>query len=106
MTWRRHLCLALMPAASALLPTLGFDAAWQQGTSVETSLDTAGRSACATNILANRRGMGDKIMGDVVSTVRQSAAMNQNQLWEKRTAGRKSWSSKTIRAMPGCSMRS
>src|ERR1019366_2352104 len=38
----------LVSAASALLPTLGFDAAAQLGTGVETSLDAAGRSACAT----------------------------------------------------------
>jgi len=39
---------ALMPAASALLPTLAFDTLLRPRTGVETSLDTAGKSACAT----------------------------------------------------------
>jgi hypothetical protein len=40
---------ALVPAASALMPTLEFDTMSQPRTGVETSLDTAGRSACATS---------------------------------------------------------
>jgi hypothetical protein len=44
-----YVAQALLPAASALMPTLGFDAASQLGASVETSLDTAGTSACATS---------------------------------------------------------
>src|ERR1035438_7192243 len=42
---------ALVPAASALMPTL--DAVSQQRVSVETSLDTAGTSACATSSVNN-----------------------------------------------------
>jgi hypothetical protein len=42
---------ALMPAASALMPTHTFDATSPPRTSVETSLDTAGRSASATSAL-------------------------------------------------------
>ncbi|SPF47085.1 hypothetical protein SBA4_3630019 [Candidatus Sulfopaludibacter sp. SbA4] len=40
---------ALVPAASALLPTPVFDTVPQPRTGVETSLDTAGTSACATS---------------------------------------------------------
>jgi tRNA modification GTPase len=40
---------ALVPAASALMPTLPLDAVSQPRTGVETSLDTAGTSACATS---------------------------------------------------------
>src|ERR1035437_9041061 len=43
---------ALLPAASALMPTLAFDTVSRPRTGVETSLDTAGKSACATS----RRG--------------------------------------------------
>src|ERR1019366_4087833 len=39
---------ALLPAASALVPTLAFDTVSRPRTGVETSLDTAGTSACAT----------------------------------------------------------
>ncbi len=39
---------ALLRAASALLPTPGLDAMLLAGDGVETSLDTARRSACAT----------------------------------------------------------
>src|ERR1017187_3913180 len=39
---------ALLPAASALMPTLAFDSVSRPRTGVETSLDTAGTSACAT----------------------------------------------------------
>jgi len=39
---------ALLPAASALMPTLGIEAVSQPRTGVETSLDTADKSACAT----------------------------------------------------------
>ena len=39
---------ALLPAASALLPTLRLDRVSPQRSSVEMSLDTAGKSACAT----------------------------------------------------------
>ena len=40
---------ALVPAASALMPTLAYDTMAQLRTGVETSLDTAGTSACATS---------------------------------------------------------
>src|SRR5450759_1433011 len=40
---------ALMPAASALMPTPAFDTVSPPRTGVETSLDTAGTSACATS---------------------------------------------------------
>ncbi|SPE36406.1 hypothetical protein SBA6_570010 [Candidatus Sulfopaludibacter sp. SbA6] len=40
---------ALVPAASALMPTSGVDTLSQRRKSVEKSLDTAGMSACATN---------------------------------------------------------
>jgi hypothetical protein len=40
---------ALVPAASALLPTLACDTGSGPPTGVETSLDTAGTSACATS---------------------------------------------------------
>src|ERR1035441_7369372 len=49
---------ALLAAASALMPTLAFDAVSCARTGVETSLDTAGTSACATSagrILPPRR---------------------------------------------------
>jgi len=39
---------ALVPAASALVPTPAFDTGARPRTSVETSLDAAGTSACAT----------------------------------------------------------
>ena len=39
---------ALMPAASALMPTLAFATVSGPPTRVETSLDAAGTSACAT----------------------------------------------------------
>src|ERR1019366_6729408 len=38
---------ALLPAASALMPTPAFDTASRPRTGVETSLDTTGTSACA-----------------------------------------------------------
>jgi len=44
---------ALVPAASALMPTLGFDPGLQPRTGVETSLDTAGTSARATSATMN-----------------------------------------------------
>ncbi|SPF53697.1 hypothetical protein SBA4_5800006 [Candidatus Sulfopaludibacter sp. SbA4] len=40
---------ALVPAASALMPTPGFDTVSEPREGVETSLDTAGTSACATS---------------------------------------------------------
>jgi hypothetical protein len=43
---------ALLPAASALLPTLGSDSAFTAGESVETSLDTAGASAAGKSARA------------------------------------------------------
>jgi hypothetical protein len=53
MKWgNRYLCdvaQALMPAASALLPTPAFDDMSPPRKSVEMSLDTAGMSACATS---------------------------------------------------------
>jgi hypothetical protein len=39
---------ALVPAASALMSTLAYGTMAQPRTCVETSLDTAGTSACAT----------------------------------------------------------
>ena len=48
-----HVAQALMPAASALMPTLAFDTVSRQLTGVETSLDTAGTgpegTPCATS---------------------------------------------------------
>jgi hypothetical protein len=40
---------ALLPAASALMPTLGDDALSETQTRVETSLDTADKSVRATS---------------------------------------------------------
>jgi len=45
---RHFVAQALLPAASALLPTLTFGTVSRPRTGVETSLDTAGKSACAT----------------------------------------------------------
>jgi len=56
---------ALVPAASALMPTLGFDPV---RTGVEMSLDAAGTSACATSIRMEHvtvRAAGHTILQDI-----------------------------------------
>ena len=49
MTWRTHSCVALVRAASALMPTPGPDTLRLRQRRVEKSLDTARTSACATS---------------------------------------------------------
>ncbi len=48
---------ALMPAASAFVPTPAFGAASQSRAGVETNLDAAGMSACATALKTPLRGL-------------------------------------------------
>jgi hypothetical protein len=47
--FRRDVAQALLPAASALMPTLGYGTLSDTRTRVETSLDTADRSVRATS---------------------------------------------------------
>jgi hypothetical protein len=49
---------ALVPAASALLPTRAFDDMSPPRKGVEMSLDTAGMSACATSANRSVRNAG------------------------------------------------
>ena len=58
---RRRLEMAKLQA-TALVPMSAFDAMLPPRTGVETSLDTAGLSACAT-YFAQGRGMGQKLWG-------------------------------------------
>jgi hypothetical protein len=57
----RYLCevaQALLPAASALLPTPAFDDMSPPRKGVEMSLDTAGTSACATSAIRSVTNAG------------------------------------------------